>query len=266
LLSFSEGAHPVRTIVVIPTYCEAENIAGLIDDLLHDRNDLDVLVVDDSSPDGTGRLVEESARRYPPGRVQLLTRPTKNGLGAAYRDGFRRALEERYDLLCQMDADGSHPVVALEAMRDAIDGGADLVLGSRYTRGGRVDPQWPLRRKLISRGGNLYANLMLGSGVADLTGGFKLWRVSTLRELDFGALVANGYAFQIQTTMAALDNGAVVREIPITFIERAHGVSKMHAGIVSEAFTTVLALSVSRLRRPAPARGIADHRVAGEHR
>ncbi|PRY13981.1 dolichol-phosphate mannosyltransferase [Kineococcus rhizosphaerae] len=238
----------LRCVVVLPTYDEAENIAGMLDRVLASPVVPDVLVVDDSSPDGTGALVEQVAARYPSGRVRLLTRTTKDGLGAAYRAGFAHVLATGdHDVVVQMDADGSHPVEALTRMLAQIDHGADLVLGARYVRGGALDEAWPWYRKALSRGANVYARVLLGAPVADLTGGFKAWRADLLRSLDLSQLTAAGYAFQIQTTLAALQRGATVREVPILFTERTHGTSKMSGDIIREAM-----VSVVRMRRYGP--------------
>lgn len=230
-------------VVVLPTFNEAENITGMLDSVLASELRPRVLVVDDSSPDGTGALV--TAYGHDSGdRVALHTRTEKAGLGAAYRDGFARAIATGPDVIVQMDADGSHPVSALVEMARLIADGADLVLGSRYVPGGSVDERWPWYRRAISRGGNLYARAMLGTGLHDLTGGFKMWRAATLAAVDLGSSDAAGYGFQIQTTMAALRIGADVRETPIHFADRTLGESKMHRRIVVEA-----ALSVAALRR-----------------
>ena len=234
----------MRTIVVLPTYQEAENIARVLGEVLASPVRPDVLVVDDSSPDGTGDIVRRLAAELPAGRVRLLTRATKDGLGAAYRAGFAQALALGHDVVVQMDADGSHPVSALEPMAAAVEAGADLVLGSRYVPGGAVDPRWPWHRRLLSRGGNVYARLLLGSRITDFTGGFKMWRAELLRRLDLDALTATGYAFQIQTTLAACELGARTAQVPILFTERTHGSSKMSRAIVAEAMGAVL-----RMRR-----------------
>ncbi|GAA4983133.1 polyprenol monophosphomannose synthase [Kineococcus glutinatus] len=234
----------MRTIVVLPTYQEAQNVARIVADVLASPLAPDVLVVDDSSPDGTGDVVRALAGELPEGRLRLLTRASKDGLGAAYRAGFAEALSLGYDAVVQMDADGSHPVAALQPMAAELQAGADLVLGSRYVPGGAVDDAWPWYRRALSRGGNVYARLLLRSDLADLTGGYKMWRADLLRRLDLGALTAAGYAFQIQTTLAALELGARTAQVPILFTERTHGSSKMSRRIVAEAMVAVL-----RMRR-----------------
>jgi dolichol-phosphate mannosyltransferase len=238
-------AEALRCVVVLPTYDEADNIVGMLERVLASSVAPDVLVVDDSSPDGTGALVEEVAARYPQGRVRLLTRTTKDGLGAAYRAGFAYALSSGdHDVVVQMDADGSHPVEALARMLAEVEAGADLVLGARYVAGGALDEAWPWYRKALSRGANTYARTVLRAPVADLTGGFKAWRADLLRSIDLSVLTAAGYAFQIQTTLAALQRGATVREIPILFTERTHGTSKMSKEIITEAMVAVLRMRI----------------------
>lgn len=237
----------MRSVVVLPTYNEADNILRALAQVRDSAMQPDIMVVDDSSPDGTAKLVEEFAALHP-GRVRLLSRSGKQGLGGAYRAGFATALELGYELVVQMDADGSHPVEALAQMRDSIDAGADLVIGSRYCSGGALDPGWPWYRKALSKGGNAYARRMLGLPVRDLTGGFKMWRADALARLDLGAADAAGYGFQIQTTLAALRTGAVVREVPILFLDRRLGDSKMSNAIILEAMR-----AVHRMRQPASA-------------
>lgn len=230
----------MRTVVVLPTYNEAENIGSMLDLVLDSPVVADVLVVDDNSPDGTAGIVR-SHRQYVGGRVRLLSRAGKEGLGAAYRAGFRAALDHGYDVVVQMDADGSHPVAALPSLVYALAAGADLALGSRYVPGGAV-VDWPLRRRLLSRGGNVFARRALGIAVRDLTGGYKAWSAAALRGVDLDAADASGYAFQIQTTVSALRRGARVVEVPITFADRRFGRSKMTPAIAREAVGAVLAL------------------------
>ncbi|NAZ73830.1 glycosyltransferase [Kineococcus sp. T13] len=241
-------AEALRCVVVLPTYEEAGNIAGMLERVLSCPAAPDVLVVDDSSPDGTGDIVRRVAAGHPDGRVRLLTRTTKDGLGAAYRAGFAHVLATGdHDVVVQMDADGSHPVEALPRMLAEVAAGADLVLGARYVPGGALDDAWPWYRKALSRGANVYARVLLRAPVADLTGGFKAWRAELLRSLDLTQLTAAGYAFQIQTTLAALERGARVREVPILFTERTHGTSKMSRAIIREAMGAVW-----RMRRHGP--------------
>lgn len=229
----------MRALVVLPTYEEAENIGGMIDRLVKLKPPLDVLVVDDSSPDGTGRVVLDIASHLPEGRVRLLTRPGKEGLAAAYRDGFARALELGYDTIVQMDADGSHPVEDVTGLLDALDAGADVALGTRYMPGGGVTSEWPWYRRALSQGGSLYSRLILGIPYKDLTGGFKAWRAPILRMIQPIGQDVSGYAFQIQTTFKAHRLGARIVEVPFVFRERERGSSKMSTRIALEAVAAV---------------------------
>ncbi|HEX2503114.1 MAG TPA: polyprenol monophosphomannose synthase [Miltoncostaeaceae bacterium] len=233
--------------VVVPTYDEADNVVPLTRAALAalDRAGVDcrVLVVDDGSPDGTADLAEALAREEP--RVAVMRRPLKQGIGPAYRDGFRRALAEGAALVVEMDCDFSHDPARLPGLVAAADG-ADLVLGSRYVPGGGVARWGPLRRA-VSRGGCLYAQLILGVPVRDLTGGFKCFRREVLEAIPLDQVTAAGYGFQIEMTYRALLAGFRVVEVPITFVERERGSSKMSRGIVWEA--AVLVPRLRRLRR-----------------
>jgi dolichol-phosphate mannosyltransferase len=227
--------HVADCTVIVPTYNEADNIGQLIPQILaHPR--CRVLVVDDGSPDGTGAIVEEIARNEP--RVGLLSRPGKLGLGTAYIAGFRRALAEGAQFIIEMDADFSHDPRYLPALIAAAVGDNDLVLGSRYVRGGGTT-DWGLARKLISRGGNLYAGIILGLPVADSTGGFRCYRRSVLEAIDLDAVRSNGYAFQIEMVYRARAAGARIGEVPIIFPDRRVGKSKMSRRIVVEALINV---------------------------
>jgi len=239
----------MRVLVVLPTYEEAENVGLMIDRLLKVDPPLDVLVVDDSSPDGTGQAVLEVASTLPTGRVRLLTRHAKEGLAAAYRDGFNRGLELGYDTVVQLDADGSHPVETVTTLLDALEDGADLALGTRYMPGGGVTSEWAWYRKAISRGGSVYARLILGLPYRDLTGGFKAWKAPTLEAIKPIGGDVSGYAFQIQTTFRAHRLGARIVEVPFVFQERERGKSKMSPRIAIEAVGAVW-----RIRRHAPTR------------
>ena len=242
----------MRTVVVLPTYNESGNIVDALTAIRRALPGCDVLVVDDSSPDGTGGLAKEFAGRtgMP---VRVLTRPCKQGLGAAYRAGFADAFEHGYNVVVQMDADGSHPFEILPQMVGLVESGADLVLGSRYCRSGRRGDGWPWYRRGLSRFGNAYARGLLRARVHDLTGGYKAWSAATLRRIDVGRIAgAAGYAFQIQTTIDAVDAGARVVEVPIVFRPRVWGDSKMSGRIVAEA-----AVEVLRLRRHRPMRRAA---------
>jgi dolichol-phosphate mannosyltransferase len=223
-----------RGLVIIPTYCEQANIAALLTDILG-RTAHDILVIDDGSPDGTGEIVSVIAEHNP--RVHLIERPGKLGLGTAYIDGFRWALAREYTHIFEMDADFSHSPAALERLFTASRH-ADVVIGSRYVPGGRT-ADWSALRKLISRGGSLYARTVLGLPVADLTSGFKCFRRHVLESIDLDAISSTGYAFQIEMTYYAALTGHRIVEIPITFTERCTGRSKMTPAIVVEAFSRV---------------------------
>jgi dolichol-phosphate mannosyltransferase len=223
----------MRSIVVIPTYNERDTIEGLIDQLLERPTRPDILVVDDNSPDGTGTVVKV-AMVQEPGRVRLLERPAKQGLGRAYAAGFADSLKRGvYDVIVQMDADGSHAPADVDRLL-AATAQADLVLGSRYVDGGRSDGLTG-GREILSRGGNGYARLLLRAGVHDLTGGFKAWRVDLLARLLDESTASDGYGFQIEMTLRAARSGARIVEIPIIFHERRAGSSKMNWRIASEA-------------------------------
>jgi dolichol-phosphate mannosyltransferase len=236
-----------RYLIVLPTYNERANMPRMIEAIEAVRERLpmqgDVLVVDDSSPDGTGELADQLAATRP--WVSVLHRPVKDGLGRAYLAGFDWALERPYTHIIEMDCDLSHPVDALPAMLDASRE-ADLVLGSRYVQGGGVEG-WPLSRKLISRGGCTYARVVLGVPIHDLTGGFKCFRRWVLESLDLRDVHAGGYAFQIELTYRTLRMGGRVVEIPITFVDREAGSSKMSRSIVLEAIWRVPHLAALRL-------------------
>jgi len=243
--------------LILPTYNEAASVAALVasarEKLPASRR---VLIVDDSSPDGTGRIADELAAAHDD--VEILHRPRKEGLGPAYLAGFRRALEGGAELVVEMDADFSHDPAYLPRLLDAVRN-ADLVLGSRYVPGGGVSDWGPLRRA-ISRGGSAYARLALGVGVRDLTGGFKCFRREALEAIDLGSIRSRGYAFQVETTYRAIRAGFRVVEVPILFRERRAGASKMNGTIVAEAVWRVPALRFNRK----PAR--AEIRAASERR
>jgi dolichol-phosphate mannosyltransferase len=223
---------PNSALVVIPTYNEADNLPTLVERILSLPAAPDVLVVDDASPDGTGEIAEECGRRSG-GRVLVLHRAGKLGLGTAYLDGFRRALDRGYGAIGQMDADFSHDPARLPVLFGRLSR-ADLVIGSRYVPGGAT-ADWGLGRRIISRGGGLYARLLLSLPVNDATGGFKAWRAETLRRLDLSAVRSNGYCFQVEMTWRAHRAGARVAEVPILFPDRRVGRSKMSRRIVLEA-------------------------------
>ena len=220
-----------RVLVVIPTYNEAENMTPITERIRKAVPDADILIADDNSPDGTGRLADDLAAAD--GHIHVLHRTGKEGLGAAYIAGFRWGLTAGYDVLVEHDADGSHQPEYLPQMLARLQT-ADAVKGSRYVPGGATEG-WPLQRELLSRGGNLWTRLMLGIPVKDATGGFTAWRAQTLRGIDLDGVEAAGYGFQVDLVWRALREGFVVAEVPITFIERERGDSKMSGAIVAEA-------------------------------
>ncbi len=237
-----------RTLVIIPTYNEKENIRSVIELTLAQAANLDVLVVDDNSPDGTAGIVTEMARANP--RVQLMSRAGKLGLGTAYIAGFKWGLSRGYACLVEMDADFSHDPREIPNMQKAIEN-ADLVLGSRYIDGVRV-VNWPLSRLFLSKGASYYVRIITGLPVNDPTGGFKCFRRAVLEALDLDAVRSNGYAFQIEMTYDAWMKGFRVREIPITFADRYAGHSKMSGRIVREALWMVWVLAVKHGFRRTP--------------
>ncbi len=231
--------------VCLPTYNERDNLEPMVDALQNVLGDEDlVLVIDDSSPDGTGQIADRLAGERQ--GVHVLHRPRKEGLGPAYLDGFRRALELGADLIFEMDCDFSHDPADVPRLAAAAED-ADLVIGSRYVDGGGTK-NWGLLRRLISRGGSLYAQVLLGVGVCDLTGGFKCYRRVVLETIDLDAIHSKGYAFQIETTYRALRRGFRVVEVPIVFVDRQVGGSKMSKTIVLEAVWKVPALRLASLR------------------
>ena len=225
----------MRTLVIIPTYNESESLPSLLERLRRAVPNADVLIADDKSPDGTGALADAFAESDP--AIHVLHRPSKAGLGAAYLAGFAWGLEREYDVLVEMDADGSHRPEELPRLLALIPP-AEVVLGSRWVAGGSV-VNWPASRRLLSRGGSLYTRLALGIPTRDATGGFRAYRASALRALDLDSVESNGYCFQIDLLWRALQRGLDVREVPITFVEREAGTSKMSGGIVREALLNV---------------------------
>jgi dolichol-phosphate mannosyltransferase len=226
----------VRTVVVIPTYQEALNVPVIVARTRRAVPDADILIVDDNSPDGTADLAEKIGLEI--GRVDVLRRPARAGLGPAYREGLARALDDGYDVVVSMDADGSHDPATLPAMLRALDEGADVVMGSRYIAGGSV-PGWAMHRRLLSKGGNRYAGTVLRLQVHDATGGFRAYRAEVLRKLDLSTLHANGYGFQIELCYRVARLGVTVVEVPIAFTDRQLGTSKMSAAIIWEALGLV---------------------------
>ena len=231
----------MRGIVVIPTYNEAENLPLLVPRVLAQDPGLEVLVVDDDSPDGTGKLADELAEKT--GRVHVLHRREKRGLGAAYRAGLARALELGPDLVFQMDADFSHPPETLRTMLAEI-GECDVVLGSRYLNGVTV-VNWPIERILLSYFGNWYARLVTGLPITDTTGGFRCIRRSVLEQIGFEGIRSDGYAFQIELNHRFVRSGARIQEIPFFFLDRTRGVSKLSFRIGLEALWAVWRLRIT---------------------
>lgn len=237
-----------RVLVIIPTYNERENLPIIVPAVLG-AAPVEVLVADDNSPDGTGAIADEMAAADP--RVHVLHRAGKEGLGAAYLAGFAWALERGYDVIVEMDADGSHRPQDLPRLLERIPE-ADLVLGSRWVPGGTV-VNWPKSREVLSRGGNTYARLMLKIPLRDATGGFRAFRAETLRSLELDEVGSAGYIFQVEMAYRVLQKGLRVIEVPITFVEREHGTSKMSQKIVTEAMWQVTRWGVA-LRRPGRAK------------
>jgi dolichol-phosphate mannosyltransferase len=244
------------TLVVIPTYNERENLSDIIARLLRSAPTVDVLVVDDNSPDGTGALASALASGHD--RIHVLHRTEKDGLGAAYRAGFTWGLAKGYERFVEMDADGSHQPEQLSRLLDRLDD-SDVVLGSRWVRGGSVE-NWPLRRSVLSQGGSLYARIALGLPVRDITGGYRAFTADALRTVEFQNVLSRGYCFQIDMLWRAYSAGLRIVEVPITFVERIHGESKMSSGIVKEAILRVTVWGVRGL--PARIAGARKDAVA----
>ncbi len=223
------------TVMVLPTYDEADNLAWIVGRLRAAQPEVDVLVVDDQSPDGTGAIADGLAAADP--RVHVLHRTAKGGLGAAYLAGFRWALDRGYDVVGEMDADGSHQPEQLHRLLAALPS-ADLVIGSRWVPGGSV-VNWPLHREALSRGGNLYVRLLLGVEVRDATAGFRLFHRATLEKIDLDQVRSTGYVFQTDLVTRTLQAGLTVREVPIEFVERVRGESKMSGAVAAESLRRI---------------------------
>ncbi|MEV4173343.1 polyprenol monophosphomannose synthase [Nonomuraea sp. NPDC049709] len=236
---------PGRILVVVPTYNERENVESVVGRVRAAVPGADVLVADDASPDGTGDLADALARRDP--QVHVLHRPGKAGLGAAYIHGFTWGLDRAYDVLVEMDADGSHRPEELPALLAALRT-ADLVIGSRWVPGGRV-VNWPRSRELLSRAGNAYTRAVLRLPVRDATGGYRAYRATTLKEIGLDDVESQGYCFQVDLTLRTVRAGLRVTEVPITFVERTRGASKMSRAIVVEALLRVTAWALSYSRK-----------------
>lgn len=239
----------MKPVILIPTYNESVAIVELLDKLstLHNQRDFDVIVLDDNSPDKTADIVDNLKLSW----VSIIRRPGKAGLGAAYRAGFAEVLKsDKYTHVVTMDADGSHRVEDLPAMLDARhESQLSITLGTRWIKGGSV-VNWPLSRQLLSRAGTAYARIALRIHLRDLTGGFRVYSVSLLRKLNLSEMTATGYCFQIEMAMAADLAGASKREVPITFVERVNGVSKMSKAIVVEALWQTTLWGLARTLRP----------------
>lgn len=233
-----------RVVIVIPTYNEADNVRWIVERTLAANPGFDVLVVDDSSPDGTGEIADRLAQENP--RVSVLHRTEKAGLGQAYLHGFAVALERGYDVIGEMDADGSHQPEQLPTLFDALRE-SDLVIGSRWIKGGRVR-NWSLFRKLLSVFGNLYARALLGIPVRDITAGYRLFRRTTLQKIDLSDVRSVGYCFQTDLTFRTVKAGLKVTEVPIEFVERERGQSKMSPNVASESLRLITAWGLQERR------------------
>ena len=252
----------MRPLVVIPTYNESENIERMLHRIHECLPDAGVLVVDDGSPDGTADLTKGVAAALPD--VHLLARAGKSGLGSAYRAGFAWGLERGYDAFVEIDADFSHDPAALPSLLAPLAEGYDVAIGSRYIEGGSI-PNWAWHRHLLSRGGNAYASAVLGLGVADSTAGYRAYAADILRRLDLDRIRAEGYGFQIEMTYRARQHGAVITEVPISFVDRQAGESKMSSVIVIEALGLVTWWGLGRVVRGV-GRALSPRRAEGPGR
>jgi len=232
----------MKTRVLVPTYQELHTLASIVHRIFEHNPDVHVLVIDDNSPDGTGKLADQLKAKY--ANLEVLHRKSKNGLGAAYIDGFNNSIND-FDVLVEMDADGSHDPQDLVTILKEIPN-YDCVLGSRWFPGGKVI-NWPKSREILSRGGNSYARLMLGIDIGDATGGFRAYKTSTLKELDLSDIDSQGYCFQVDMVRRLLKKGFKIKEVPITFTERTIGTSKMSRNIVLEAFFKIGIWGLQRL-------------------
>ena len=232
----------MRTLVVMPTYNEAQSIASTVEGLLAEVVGVDVLIVDDNSLDGTPKIADSLSMTHP--RVSVLHRPLKQGLGPAYIDGFRYAFSNGYQVVVEMDADGSHQASDLTSILGEMNN-ADLVIGSRWIKEGSVQ-NWPVSRLFLSRFGNLYARLILGTHIFDMTSGFRAFKAGFLEDLISSPVASQGYSFQVELAYRASSSG-VVKEVPITFVERSEGRSKMTLGIVVEALVKIQIWGIKRI-------------------
>lgn len=242
----------LRPLIVLPTYNEAENVAEILRRVRAVAPQAGVLVVDDSSPDGTADIARAAARELG-GAIELLSRPRKSGLGSAYRDGFKWGRQRGFDVLVEMDSDFSHDPADIPRLLKAIDDGADLAIGSRYVPGGEI-PHWPWHRRALSKYGNRYSSAMLGLDIRDLTAGYRAYRGEILDRIDIDAVRAEGYGFQVEMSYFVAEAGGRTVEIPIKFVDRVRGTSKMSSSIVIEAMVLVtwwgIRDRVLRRRRP----------------
>lgn len=231
-----------KILIIMPTFNEAESIIGMLESIIKVQKKVDILVVDDSSPDGTSNLVKEFSITNP--QVKLLTKTVDKGFARAYISGFNYAIDNGYEYIFQMDADGSHQPKFIEGMIE-LSGPNNYVIGSRWVKGGGV-VNWPLSRLILSKGGNLYFRIMLGMKIKDATGGFKIISTDLLKKMNVNSIESKGYSFQIELLLRAVDAGAEVNEYPIEFVEREHGVSKMSRAIIIEAMKYVTSVGVKR--------------------
>lgn len=235
----------MRTTIVIPTYNEADNLETLFSAIRAAVTEPTILVVDDNSPDGTADLAESLNDRFGP--IQVLRRPGKAGLGAAYRAGLRRAIDDGAEICIEMDADGSHPASALPALISIVEHGADLAIGSRYVPGG-VTENWPRKRRWLSRWANRYVSAVLGLAINDATAGFRAYSSAALERMNFETVQSSGYGFQVEMTHRLITVRGKIVEFPITFRDRTVGESKMTGGIIKEAMTLVIKLRLGDIR------------------
>ncbi|MFI9556843.1 polyprenol monophosphomannose synthase [Nonomuraea endophytica] len=239
-----------RVLIVVPTYNERDNLPLIAERIRAAVPDAHLMIVDDNSPDGTGDLADELAAKDD--HVHVLHRPGKQGLGAAYIAAFRWGMSEGYDVLVEMDADGSHQPEELPKLLEALAEGADLAIGSRWVPGGKV-VNWPAHREFLSRGANVYVRLILGLPIRDATAGFRAYRAATLEKIGVSGVESQGYCFQVDLTLRTVRSGLRAREVPITFVERVNGVSKMSGKVITEALWRVSLWGITglpaRLRR-----------------